>query len=131
MPNSDCWHIMNPLSANALQPRDEMTLEDYRQGRVTGVSLAPEWALRRSFEDFYRNFSGILEDEEWNFKKTACTSDSYGMCLNIPYFEIPRKIPVVSSTFAPNTGLLRTSQTGKPASTVDRDRGETSHDPAG
>jgi hypothetical protein len=36
--------------------------------------LAPKWALR-NFEDFHRNFTGILEDGEWNFDNTACISD--------------------------------------------------------
>ena len=59
----------------------------------------------RNFEDFYRNFTGISKDEEWNFKKTACISDNYSIESMIPSLKIPLKIPVVFSTSTPNTGM--------------------------
>jgi hypothetical protein len=70
----------------------------------TNGLLCPKWALR-IFEDFHRNFTGILEDGELNFKKAACISDSYSVELVVLSVKIPLKISAVLSTPTPNTGL--------------------------
>ena len=42
-----------------------------------------KWPLS-NFEGFYRNFTGILKDGEWNFKKAACISVSiYNMDVTV------------------------------------------------
>jgi hypothetical protein len=57
------------------------TLEEWK--KRDAVRLATKWALR-NFEDFYRNFTGILKDGEWIFKKPACISDNYSIESTIP-----------------------------------------------
>jgi hypothetical protein len=70
---------------------------------IAGHGLT-EWLLR-NFEDFYRNFTGIFEDGEWNFKNTACISDIESVELMIPSVKTPCEIPELFLTSTPNTGI--------------------------